>query len=328
MPTAENAQLDYEAGQNFVPMEALSDSGDRTKFTSTGTLWSGISGKAPTVLPDGVATGGVVTPAALGGNDNVDVAALSAYLAGVLTAVGASADEAITRAATDVACINSVTVTSAGAIAVIKGTDSADATFSEVRGAAGGPPLIPVGSIEVAQIRVNTNVAAPIDASEIFQVVGTHQERYDFPLWNELPAEGAIEFLSALPAIHTGAIPKGVYAEFYTPLFAQVSLASDYVPPETSHSVSSTPIYGTTLGSTSSSLGQGSFTAYLQDGITDPLVALKNETLWFRFYPDRYKTAHQLAQGKLGIARTFPAGDAIQAACTVSASAPGVDKAS
>jgi hypothetical protein len=98
-----------------------------------------------------------------------------------------------------------------------------------------------------------------------------------------------------------------------------VQLSSDFVPAETSHSVSSTQVYGSTVGSSSSSLGQGSFNARLSDGVSDALVKEKNNFLWFRFYPDRYKTNYMLTQGKLGISRTFPAGDSIQAACTISA---------
>jgi hypothetical protein len=49
--------------------------------------------------------------------------------------------------------------------------------------------------------------------------------------------------------------------------------------------------------------------------------------LWFKFYPDRYKSSYLLTQGKLGISRTFPAGDNIQAACTISASAAGTEVA-
>ena len=108
-----------------------------------------------------------------------------------------------------------------------------------------------------------------------------------------------MRFLDVLPAIHTGTIPKGVFASYASPIFADVALASDFVPPETSNSVTSTQVYGTTLGSTSSTLNQGSFTAYLNDGVTDALVLLKNANLWFRFYPDRYKAPYLLAQGKL-----------------------------
>jgi len=319
MSTAENAKLQYEAGQNAVAMAALTDSGDHKIFESAATLWSGKAGYAPIVRPNGLLTGGAVVPAAAAGTDDVDVSALTCNLAGVVTAVGAAADVAITRPATAVAKINSITVNSSGAIVVVAGTDSATSAFSETRNAAGGPPFIPVGSIEVAQVRVTSNTAAIITAEQIFQVVGLHRERADFPLYDINYDGGTVTFLDALPLIHTASVPKAVYAQYASPIFGDVSLASDFVPPETTHSVTSTQIYGGTIGSTSSTLGQGSFTAFLNDGVGDSLVTLKNETLWFKFYPDRYKTPYLLAQGKLGIARTFPAADQIQAACTISA---------
>ncbi len=161
--------------------------------------------------------------------------------------------------------------------------------------------------------------AAPLLQSEVFTVVGTHVERADYPLFTINYDEGTVTFLSALPEIHTGTLPKGVFASYASPIFSEVSLASDFRPPETSHSVTSTQIYGTTLGSTSKTLNQGGFTAYLDDGVSDALVTLKDENLWFRFYPDRYKTPYLLCQGKLGISRTYPAGDNIQATCTISA---------
>jgi hypothetical protein len=317
MSTAENAKLEYEAGQAATAMSALTDSGDKTIFNSAASLWSGKTGAAPVVRPNGLLTGGVITPDAT--NNAVNVAALTCNLAGVVTSVGAQAAVAITRPATNVAKVSSVTVTSAGAVAVVAGTDSLSAAFSEVRGTAGGPPLIPVGSIEIGQIRLVTSAAAAITTDQVFAVVGTHSEWANYPLYNVNYDLGKVTFLSALPAIHTGNVAKGVYASYAAPIFAEVSLASDFTAPETSHSVSSTQIYGTTLGSTSKSLGQGGFTAYLEDGVTDGLVSAKDALLWFRFYPDRYKSPYLLTQGKLGIARTFPAGDTIKAACTISA---------
>ena len=133
--------------------------------------------------------------------------------------------------------------------------------------------------------------------------------------------------LSAVPANHVGDVGKAVYAAYATPIFGEITLASDFTPPETTNSVTSTQIYGTTLGSTSSTLGQGSFTAFLNDGVTDALVTLKNEVLWFRFFPNKFASANILSQGKLGISRTFPAGDNIQAACTISASEAAIEVA-
>jgi hypothetical protein len=317
MSTAENAKLQYESGQQSSAMTLLTDSGNAIKFNSTASQWSGKAGYTPVVRPNGLLTGGAVIAAVDLANNEVDVAALTCNLNGVVTSVAAGG-VAITRPATAVSKVNSITVTSAGAIAAIAGTDGTTTAFSETRGAAGGPPLIPVDSIEIAQVRVTSNTAAPVTAAQIFAVAGLHTEMANFPLFELDYRTGSVSFLSDLPKIHTGVVAKRVYASFAAPIYADVSLSSDFVPPETTHSVTSTQIYGTTLGSTSSTLGQGSFTAYLEDGITDSLIQQKDQILWFRFYPDRYKSPYILCQGKLGIARTFPSGADIQAACTIS----------
>lgn len=316
--TAENAKLQYEAAQTLVAMAVLTDSGDQTIFSGSASPWSAKRGYETKVRPNGLATGGVIIPTSAQ-NDKVDIAALTCNLAGVITSVGAAAATAVTRPATNVSKVNSITVDSTGAIAVIAGTDGTTQAFSESRGVAGSAPLIPVGSIEVGQVRLITSAPAVVVATEIFQVPGTHQERYDYPVWDESLVDGKVTFATALPKIHTGVLPKKVYAEFYTPVFADIDLASDFVAPENSHSVSSTQIYGKTLGKSSSSLGQGKFTAYLKDGVTDALISLKDATLWFKFFPDRYLAPHLLTQGKLGVSRTFPAADNMQAACTISA---------
>lgn len=323
MATAENAKLQYEAGQNAVAMSALTNSGDERTFTSAASLWSRRSGYAPVVRPNGVLTGFAITPHA--SNDTVSIAAGTLNLAGLVVAVSAGTLAATRGASTDTHNITSLTVNSSGALAAVAGTDGT--AFTETRGVAGGPPLIPVGSVELGQVRTTSTTAAVIAAAEIYDVVGLHRERADFPLFDVDYRTGSVIFLDALPEIHTGPAPKAVYASYAAPIFADVALASDFVPPETTHSVTSTQVYGTTLGASSSTLNQGGFTAFLNNGVNDPLVALKNETLWFRFYPDRYATPYILSQGKLGIARTFPAADSIQAACTISASAAATEVA-
>lgn len=329
--TAANAKMQYEAGQEITAMAAMTDSGDHKTFSTVGVApWSGKSGYEPKIYPDGLETGGVVSPGA--GNDNLSVAALTCYLAGVKKTVAGDDTVAITRptggSPANTCNISSVTIDSTGAIAVVKGTDGT--ALSATRGAAGGPPLIPVGSIEIAQVKLTSASAAVVAAAEIFQVPGTSQERYDYPIWDEDPFNGEITFASALPAIHVGspATYKGVYAEVYEPVFSDLEPVTDFVPPETSHSVSSTQVYGGTVGASSETLNQGSFTCFLKDGVTDALVGLKNANLFFKHYPDRNKAPYLLVQGKLGISRTFPAGDNIQAACTISATQAGVEKAS
>lgn len=331
--TAENAKLEYEVGQTTYPMEALTDSGDNLTFTSNATLWSDKSGYSPVVRPDGLISGGVIIPDNAAVNNKVDIAALKCYLAGVETSVAAGeATCARGAGASTKYIINSITINSGGAIAVVTGTGHASA-FSTTRDAAGGPPLIPVGSIEVGQVKFDDENDGVVTTSEIFRVPGASLERYDYPLWetNYGPSQdgtvagGSITFLSALPDIHVGVIPKAVYASYADPIFSEMRPVGDFVPPENSHSVSSTQVYGGTIGSRSSSIGQGSFTSYLDTGHSDNVVKLKEQVLWFKFYADRYKPGYNLSQGKLGVTRTFPANGSMVANCTISAESPSVD---
>ena len=330
MATAENAILEYEAGQNLVSMVALSDSGDQKIFNSADALWSNRAGYAPEVKPDGLATGGKVIPAVSGTNDLIDVAALTCYLAGVKTLVSVAADETITRGAdANVAKKSSVTVTSAGAIAIVAG--SAHTVLSDDRGELGGPPLIPVGDIEIAQVHLTTIAAAKITADEIKSVIGTHVERYDFPIWSvdrirvsdNIVGLAGVNFASALPSSHVGTIPKAVYAEYSTPTLTELPRAVDFVRPANSYSVSSVQVYGGTVGTASKSLGQGSFTSHLADGISDNILKLEGENLWFKFKPDRLLAPYVMCQGKLGVVETYPVDNSISAAFTISAEEAG-----
>jgi hypothetical protein len=325
MANAENAKIQYEGGQSQSPLGALSDSGDATTFESGAELWSRRSGFEPVVRPDGLITGGTISAAVSGTNNLVDVSALTAYVEGVSVSASAETDLTCARGITDPFLIYSITVDSIGTVTAVSGSEGP--SFSETRGAAGGPPLIPVDEIEIGQVRYDSDTSAAVKPSEIFQVVGVHQERFDFPLYEIDYRNGNVAFNSPLALIHTGSVSKNAYASYAEPIFADVPRGTDYVPAETSHSTSSTQIYGSTIGSTSSTLNQGSFTAFLNDGISDSLVRLKNEFLWFKFFPNKFQSNYRLDQGKLGISRTFPAGDEIQASCTISPEADGADVA-
>jgi hypothetical protein len=337
MAVLSSASIYYESGQAANAFAAMTPDSARTVFSLTAKPWSQAAGYEYTVAPYGLATGGAITPAVAAGNNNVDVAALTAYMA---AATGASATTGLLSVAadTDVACargagastayiINSITVDTNGAIAVVTGT-GAELAHVETRAAAGGPPLIPVGSIEIGQVRYTSHTPAVVSASEIYQVVGTHQERYDYPVWSEDPIRGQITFATALDAIHTGPAAKKVYAKVATPIFAEIPRARDWVPAETSNSVNSEQYYDGTVGSFSSSLGQASFTASLNDGVTDTMLGKKGSNLLFRFKPDRNKAPYQITQGVLGISRTFAVGANPTASVTVSASQSSVDFAS
>ncbi len=322
----------YEAGQTAYPFEAMSDSGDRKTFEASFAPISNVAGAEPVVAPYGVLTGGAVSTHATA--NTVTVAALTASMAGVSGADAegvktvAAGTGTLTRPATNVAKVNSVTIDGTGAIAVVAGTDGATATFSETRGAAGGPPFIPVGSVEVAQVRLTTSASALVAANEIYQVVGTHRETAGYPVYQVDYATGEVVFADALPAIHTGSVAKKVYIKGSTPLFAPIPQTSDWVPAESTYSINSTDTYDGPVGSASSSLGQASFTAQLKDGITDAFVGLKGSNLWFEFRPDRDKSVpKQLTQGILGISRSNPASGNPSASCTVTPSSATLDVA-
>lgn len=325
MSTAENAKLQYEAGQTSYAMSALTDSGDATIFTSAAALWSRKAGYAPVVRPNGVLTGLEISVNA--SNNTVTVSAGTLNLNGVVTSV-AGTTGTVTRPASAVSKVCSITINSSGAVAVVAGTDGSTTAFSETRAAAGGPPLVATTSVEIGQVRMTTSAAAAVAEAEIFQVIGLHREYASYPIYTVDHATGKVTFASALPLAHTGPVARSVYASYAAPIFADVPQASDVVLPETSYSVTSTQIYGTTLGSTSATLNQGSFIAYLDDGVTDPIVGLKGALLWFKFYPDRYRSPYTLCQGKLGISRSFPVADSVQANCTISAEAAAVEKSS
>ena len=141
-----------------------------------------------------------------------------------------------------------------------------ETAFVETRAAAGGPPLIPVGSIEIGQVRTTSVTAAVVLATEIFQVVGQHQESTLQPSYDEDFVNGEITFNEALPAIHTGAVPKKVYVKGATPIFATVPKASAWVPAESTYSITSTDTYDGAIGSSATALGQASFNCILTDG--------------------------------------------------------------
>jgi hypothetical protein len=328
MSSSKNAKIQIETGQTLVAYAAMTDSGDQQVFTiSGGTLWSGKSGYVPTVRPNGIVTGRNVLSASTSA-DTVVVAGFTAYSKSVLKTV-TETTATITRATGSFAYIVSITMASDGTIAKVNGTKGASDTFSETRAAVGGPPLIPVNSVEIGQVRITASTAAVLESSEILQVVGQHTERYDYPTWSEnnigdgaYASEAAkknayVEFDSALPKAHTGAVPKAVWTQYYTPVFAEVSKTLDFTPAENSHSTNSEEYYNGTVGSVSSSLNGASFSVLADDNISDAIVAEKDNNITVRFYPDRNKNPYILTQGTIGISRSFPVGNQNKISVTV-----------
>lgn len=118
-------------------------------------------------------SGGRVTQGA--GVNQVNVAASQCYLNDVLTNIGSAVVTIVRPVVMNSPSspplaynISSITVNSGGTITVLKGDDGD--TFSTVRDAPGGPPQIPLTSIELAQIWVPNGDATIIEASWIRQM--------------------------------------------------------------------------------------------------------------------------------------------------------------
>ena len=327
MATSSKGKISIEIGRTLTSYTAMTDSDHQIFYR--GVTWSDYDDAEADVRPDGMVTGRNVL-SVHASDDTVTVAAFTAYTKGVLTTVSATTDT-FTRLTGGLSNVVSVYMGSDGAVAVMPGTIGASAAFSDTRAAAGGPPLIPVGGVEIGQIRVTANTAAVLTAAQIFQVVGTHVDRYDFPDWTEYPLgkgynadttdeiKAHIKFSSALSATQVGPAYKHVYVQYYTPSYAEVMKTLDFVPAEDSHSVSSTQYYDGTTASKSSSLGQASFTALLSNAINDTLLGEQDQIITVKFWPNRNKDPYILTQGTLGVTRSFPVADQNQAACTISA---------
>jgi hypothetical protein len=318
----ENSLLRIEAGQTPFPMAALTDSGDHTTFAGTTTKWSSATGKAEILLPNGIRSGGTVTPKTAV-NNQVTVSALEANLNGVITSVAGGDVTVVRTAAGGAFQKNSLTVTSAGALVNVAGTEGT--SFSDTRAAAGGPPLIPTDSIEVAQVWFNSNTDAPVATSEIYAVEGLHRETASYPLWSVDAYGGRVTFVTDLPLIHTGNLPKRVYGQVFGAILQRVPNANNVKLPERTYTVNSEQDYDGVSASVGSSLNQASFDVKFQDGISDLVARQKGQKLWFEFYPDRNKTAHAVFQGVLGIDRSNPADGRVTAACTVSCEQPATE---
>ena len=109
-----------------------------------------------------------MTPAVSGTDDLVDAAAVELFAPG-MTGANTTTGKITVAADTDLSCTAGADHQHAyyqlhhggffrALMPVVAGT--ATTAFSDTRGASGGPPFIPVGSVEVAQVRLTSNVRA------------------------------------------------------------------------------------------------------------------------------------------------------------------------
>jgi hypothetical protein len=329
MGTAKNSKILIELGQTLTDFTLMSDSGDSQVFFLSGVdVLSKKSGFEPDIRPNGISSGRNLLSVGTT-NDTCRVAAFTAYSKGAEQTPSATAVTSVRATTGGYAKIISVTMGTDGSIDKVAGTEGA--TFSETRNAAGGPPYIPVDDVEVGQIRITGSTAAALTADELHQVVGTSTERFDYPAWTPntigdgeqaetvKQKNAYVKMDAALPGAHTGGAAKRIYTKYYEPVYSELTRTLDFAAAEESHTVTSQEYYRGTIGSVSATLGQGAFTALLNDGITDAVIGEKNQIITVKYFPDENKSPFALTQGKIGLERTYPFDNQIQADITISA---------
>lgn len=305
------AEIYMETGKTPLGLQLLEDMGDRRTFgLAAAELWAAMA--LEDVRANGIIAGvNMGTPAASGLVDACDVAAVVAMLLGVSTPVAADSDIIITRPLTAVAKVNSFTVTDAGVIAVVAGLDSLSAAFSLVRGAPGGPPLIPVDAIELFQVKVTDDSPSVITLAQIvhttefaetFQInaigLGDHSKI-------ATRRRAHVYFGRELPLIHTGPATRRVYAEISEPQKTLVAKTKDFKGAEKTASASTSQFYDEVENDVTYGLGTAGFNTKLVNGVSDMILASRGENRTFWFYPDKDKTDHTLTQGVVTVARTW-----------------------
>lgn len=235
LPGGNNFLLKMENGFVAKAYEAMADSGNHQGYTCTGTRFSlcendenGID-RCPVIAPDGVRNGCYISPAASVQADAFDLSAGTLLIGGAQIAVAASVNHALTRPASGLCRTVSITLTNQGALAVAAGLDGA--VFSATRGAVGGPPWVPVGSIELATVAL-TGIAGALAETDIaFAPEYSHAPEYTV-----LPYTASIRFVAPLPAVHTGGLPRAVWITWSEPVMAAMD-AILFRPPVTQHEI-------------------------------------------------------------------------------------------
>ncbi len=235
LPSGTNFLLKVEDGFVAKPYEAMTDGGGHQTFACTGTRFSlcekdenGID-RRPVVTPDGVLNGCFVSPAASGQENAIDLSAGTLLIGGASINIAPSVNIALTRPANGFCRAVSITLTSLGALAIVCGPDGA--AFSATRGAAGGPPWVPVGSIELATVILTATFGPLADSGIAFAPEYSHAPEYTL-----LPYNASVRFAAPLAAIHTGGIPRAVWVKWSEPVMATMD-AIHFRPPVAQHEI-------------------------------------------------------------------------------------------
>jgi hypothetical protein len=344
MATTANAMVQLETSQTPVALQAMSTADGQTYYVSGAAEFSVWQTKEASILPDGVLTGiNLITPAASGTDDAVDVAAFTFRSKGITYSVAAQTDVALTRPGAGENNTNIITVSSTGTVTVIAGADSSGGGLVSTYGAAGGPAFVPVNSVLLGWVALDSSVSAPVVASEILQNPGTYMEMAESVsgVWHPVGLGISVEssapnrvdahyqLNTALSPIHTGSTYREVWISGYTPNFETLPSAKDFTRGMAEGSVTVNEYYdGALQAAESRTFGTSGFVYAGGDGHTDVICRNSGNRVTAKYYVDKYQDAYYVCQGLMTHTSSDAVASTVEHTVTINPRQPGVNKRS
>lgn len=341
--SGKDGMVEVELGASYYPMQALTSvtspaSDVNKKFTTGQTYISPIEDYEPDVKLDGVVSGLILTASIT--VDAVDFSAGIVNIKGVEVTVAASTLSSIGRPTIDGNVIqNAVVVDENGTVTAVAGIEG---TTSNTRGAAGGPPFLPLDQVLLGYVILGYVAATGGVIITAAEIDAASKERSDIPGYKILyhdgqdernpngSNEGCIDFTSVLDQIHntlddptgaTGAAAdRNVYCSWRTPVFEEIPDCMDVTKGETLATIN-TLAYGDTYEEKAVSTPSWSASfSYYWSKVNDIIDVVKNTKRFFKLYPDRDNAQHWLGVCTITANHNVPVSDALQGDVTMEGS--------
>lgn len=319
--SGKDAKVLVELGFTNYSMSALSSVSSPSdvvnkRFVTSATFMSPVTD--PVVRLDGVRTGCKVSVSTT--VNAIEVAAGTYYLKGSSYSLAATTVTSISRPTSSGNVI--VTALSVDSSGTVNKTAGSEGTPSSTRGAAGGPPYIPVDQVLIGYVNAEyTSVSggAVFGTSEIDD---ESKEYYDIPgyqfKWYEPDYEkkGCIEFYTALETIHNNSadgtgddVTRNVYASYHDANFEEIPDARDASLSEDMSTIAGRS-YGDSYAEKSLDVPEwgGSVDVFWSD-VDDIFDKIKNTKRWVKVYPDRDNDRYYAGVAIMKISRTVPVSD-------------------
>lgn len=331
--TGRYAKVEVEVGATFYALAALSTVSSPAadvgkKFLTSAVFISDHENRQPVVRLDGVISGLNLSPGS--GYNEVDFSAGSVYIKGAQVDVTAGTVIELTRPTSSGQIKTfAICVDENGTVAATAGTAGAPST---TRGAAGGPPYLPLDQVLIGYVNMSyyggsESGAAVVTAAEIDNetkeraTIPSYQVKYHDGKGSSATNYGVIEFATALPLIHnTGASRRNVYASYYSPTFEQIQEAKDFSFSQDVNTYKSKAYLDeseeTALGT---EMWSGSGTVYWSK-VDDLLSVVINSKRWVKIYPDINETGYVCGRCIVKANKSLPLEDTMSASVTLEGS--------